>query len=114
MLVLTRKKNQGLTISHPAGDVRVVVVEIRGDREHVRLGFEADKSITIVRDDARVKIHTVSAALADGTLSDCGEATDLADNQTSTIPAASLHPEYQGCGRAYTRLEDAVAKEFHP
>lgn len=46
MLVLTRKKRESILISGPA---RLVVVEIRGDK--VRLGFEAEQRVTIVREE---------------------------------------------------------------
>jgi carbon storage regulator len=49
MLVLSRKKNEGITIQHPSGDIHLVVVEIRG--ESVRLGIEADKSVFVHRDE---------------------------------------------------------------
>ena len=55
MLVLSRLKNQGVTISHPLGNVHVVVVEIRGDK--VRLGFEADKEIAVHRDEVAKAIE---------------------------------------------------------
>ena len=46
MLVLSRRKNEGIVFDGPG---RVVIVEIRGDK--VRLGFEADKSVTVHRDE---------------------------------------------------------------
>jgi carbon storage regulator len=56
MLILSRKKNEGLTIT-PSGlsSIRVVVVEIKGDK--VRLGFDASRDVQIVRDDAIQKEH---------------------------------------------------------
>lgn len=44
MLVLSRKKNEEVVI---AGNIRVVIVEIRGDK--VRLGIEAPKDIDVHR-----------------------------------------------------------------
>jgi carbon storage regulator len=52
MLVLSRKKGEGIVFSGPG---RVVVVEIRGDK--VRLGFEADASVTIHRDEVAEAIQ---------------------------------------------------------
>lgn len=46
MLVLTRKKNETVMIGD---DIRVVVVEIRGDK--VRLGFEAPPEVPVHRQE---------------------------------------------------------------
>jgi carbon storage regulator CsrA len=46
MLVLSRKVNEGVVFSGPG---RVVIAEICGNR--VRLGFVADKSVQILRDE---------------------------------------------------------------
>lgn len=46
MLVLSRKKNEGIRIND---DIEVVVVEIRGDK--VRLGVEAPKNIPVHRQE---------------------------------------------------------------
>jgi carbon storage regulator len=46
MLVLSRKVNEGIVFNGPG---RVVVIEIRGDK--VRLGFQADPSTTVNRDE---------------------------------------------------------------
>lgn len=46
MLVLSRKKNQGIRIGD---DVRIVVVEVRGDK--VRFGVEAPKDVQVHRDE---------------------------------------------------------------
>lgn len=44
ILVLSRKKDEKIIIN---GNIVITVVEIRGDK--ARLGFEADKSVTIDR-----------------------------------------------------------------
>ena len=44
MLVLSRKKNDGIVIND---DITIVVVEIRGDK--VRLGVEAPKEVPVHR-----------------------------------------------------------------
>jgi carbon storage regulator len=46
MLVLSRKKNQTIVI---AGNIRIHVVEIRGDK--VRLGIEAPEGVAIHRQE---------------------------------------------------------------
>ena len=46
MLVLSRMKNETIVIN---GNIRVTVVEVRGDK--VRLGLEADREINIVREE---------------------------------------------------------------
>jgi len=51
MLVLSRRLNEGIVFSGPG---RVIVVEIRPDK--VRLGFEADPSVEIHRDEVAASI----------------------------------------------------------
>lgn len=46
MLILSRKKNESIVISD---NITLKVLEIRGDR--VALGFEADRSIPILREE---------------------------------------------------------------
>ena len=46
MLVLGRKRNEGILITGPA---RIVVVDIH--EKMVRLGFQADRSVSILRDE---------------------------------------------------------------
>ena len=51
MLVLVRKKNEGVHV----GDFgRVVVIEIRGDK--VRLGFQFDQAVPVHRDEVKAAI----------------------------------------------------------
>lgn len=52
MLILGRKLDE--TIMIDGGRIVVRVVEIRGDR--VRLGFTADESITIHREEIQAKV----------------------------------------------------------
>jgi carbon storage regulator len=52
MLVLSRKKNEGIVFDGPG---KMVVVEIRGDK--VRLGFEADRSVNIHREEVALAIQ---------------------------------------------------------
>jgi carbon storage regulator len=51
MLVLSRKKNESIMIGD---DVRVSIVEIRGDK--VRLGIEAPAAISVHRHEVYVAI----------------------------------------------------------
>jgi len=50
MLVLTRKVNEAIII---AGDIRVVVAEVRG--EAVRLGVEAPREVRIDREEIHLR-----------------------------------------------------------
>lgn len=52
MLVLSRKVNEAVVIGD---DVRVTVVEIRGDK--VRLGFEAPNDVTVHRQEVWMAIQ---------------------------------------------------------
>jgi len=56
MLILSRRVDQGVVFDGPG---RVVVVEIRNDK--VRLGFVADKSVAIHRDEVAERIAAQSA-----------------------------------------------------
>jgi carbon storage regulator len=49
MLVLSRKKNEGIIIKGKEGDVRILVVEV--DKGKVRLGIEAPKGYAIIREE---------------------------------------------------------------
>lgn len=51
MLVLSRKKNEGIMI---ADNIEIVVVEIRGDK--VRLGIEAPREISVHRNEVYEEI----------------------------------------------------------
>ena len=55
MLVLTRKANQGITIDHPLGPIHLIVVEIK-NRQYVRIGIQADRRITVHRDEVLAQI----------------------------------------------------------
>lgn len=50
MLVLSRHRDEGITIRTPEGrEIHVVVADVRGDK--ARLGIEADPDVTIDRDE---------------------------------------------------------------
>ena len=54
MLVLSRKKNEAI---HIDDQIRIVVVEIRGDK--VRLGIDAPDDVTVHRGEVYNAIHKV-------------------------------------------------------
>jgi len=49
MLVLSRKRNEGIVIKGDSGDIRIVVFEI--DKGKIRLGIDAPKGYSIVREE---------------------------------------------------------------
>jgi carbon storage regulator CsrA len=49
MLVLSRKKNQGILIRGREGDIRVVVID--AERGKLRLGIKAPGGYTIIREE---------------------------------------------------------------
>jgi carbon storage regulator len=51
MLVLTRKNGEKIVIG---GDIEITVVEIRGN--HVRLGIEAPKEVSVLREELVVEL----------------------------------------------------------
>ena len=51
MLVLSRKKNEWTELQTSDGPVRVVVIDVRGDK--VRLGWEAPPAVKILRDEVK-------------------------------------------------------------
>lgn len=58
MLVLSRQEDETVIISVPPSDrwqrIEVKIVDVRGDK--VRLGFEADESVTIHREEVMAAI----------------------------------------------------------
>ncbi len=67
MLVLTRKKNQSITLG---SDIKVTVLEIGED--FVKVGIDAPKDITILRGELylEVKNENTTAAVNDNTTVD--------------------------------------------
>jgi carbon storage regulator len=59
MLVLSRKKYESIVIND---DIRIVVVEIRGDK--VRLGIEAPTEVSVHRREVYDAIHRDEAQAA--------------------------------------------------
>ncbi len=55
MLVLSRKKNEGILIKGRDGDIRILAIEI--DKGKIRLGIEAPKGYTIVREELIYEIE---------------------------------------------------------
>ncbi len=62
MLVLSRRQNQSIVIGT---DIVVRVIEIRGD--HVRLGIEAPRNITVHREEVAREIAAANLAAAANT-----------------------------------------------
>ena len=59
MLVLSRRESQSIVIGN---DIVVTVIEIRGD--HVRLGIEAPRSITVHRQEVAAAIEAANKEAA--------------------------------------------------
>lgn len=57
MLVLSRKRNEGIHINN---DIRIVVVDIRGDK--VRLGVDAPTDVAVHRDEVYEAIQREQGA----------------------------------------------------
>ena len=53
MLVLSRKRNEGIVINN--GEIVVMVVEIRGDK--VKLGIEAPREMPVHRSEVQAAIN---------------------------------------------------------
>lgn len=53
MLVLSRQRDEAVIIN---GNIKVVVVDIRGDK--VRLGFEAPKEMRVHREEIEARIQS--------------------------------------------------------
>ena len=58
MLVLSRKRNEGIIIKGKDGDIRIVVIEI--DKGKIRLGIEAPKGCAVVRQELLLEIEGVN------------------------------------------------------
>jgi carbon storage regulator len=65
MLVLARKKNEGIVIKGKDGDVRIVLMQI--ERGKIRIGIDAPKGYTIVREELLQEIAGANkqSAIAD-------------------------------------------------
>lgn len=57
MLVLSRREGQSIMIGN---DIVITVVEIRG--EHVRIGIDAPRSITVHREEVAAEIRAANKA----------------------------------------------------
>ena len=57
MLVLSRRANQSIVIG---SNIVVTVIEIRGD--HVRLGIDAPREVTVHRDEVAAEIRAANRA----------------------------------------------------
>ena len=103
MLILSRKKDQLVTIDVPPSDesqqVKVMVTEIKGDK--VRLGFEADESITILRKEIKKKHKREKQNMNDNS-------NIWPDIERIIIQYVFDHP---GC--KYEEIEDAILSAFY-
>ncbi len=65
MLVLSRKKDEGLIIKTAEGDVRIVVLE--AEKGRVRIGIQAPRGLTVLREELLREIEDANrrAALKD-------------------------------------------------
>jgi carbon storage regulator CsrA len=65
MLVLSRKKNEGIIIKGKDGDIRIIAIEI--DKGKIRLGIEAPKGYSIIREELLYEIEGANklSALSD-------------------------------------------------
>ena len=55
MLVLSRKKNESVTVQTPEGTVTVTILEIR--RNSVRVGIEAPEKVSVHRGEIHAKLQ---------------------------------------------------------
>jgi carbon storage regulator len=66
MLVLSRKKNEGIVIKGGDGDIRIVVIEV--DKGKIRVGIEAPRGYTIIREELLFEIAGANKQSAIGDL----------------------------------------------
>ena len=65
MLVLTRRLNESIII---AGEITVTILEIRGD--HVRVGIDAPRSVTVHREEVHAELVKANRAAASAATTD--------------------------------------------
>lgn len=68
MLVLSRRSNESIVI---AGNVTVTVLEIRGD--HVRIGIDAPREITVHREEIHAELTKANRQAATTATVDLGK-----------------------------------------
>jgi carbon storage regulator len=66
MLVISRKKGEAILFKSKEGDVRIVLIEV--ERGRVRLGIEAPKGYSIIREELLLEIEGANRMSALGTL----------------------------------------------
>ena len=84
MLVLARKENEEIVIG--AGLIRVVVIEIRGDK--VRLGVDAPRELGVHRKEVQEAINAVKQ----GRIAETRDELDHRENQHPEIPEIPESP----------------------
>ncbi|HOJ42972.1 MAG TPA: carbon storage regulator [Syntrophorhabdaceae bacterium] len=55
MLVLSRKKNEGIIIKGKDGDIRIFLID--AEKGRIRIGIEAPKGYTIIREELLTEIE---------------------------------------------------------
>lgn len=65
MLVLSRRTNESIIVN---GNITITVLEIRGD--HIRLGIDAPREITIHREEIHAELAKANKAAADSSGAD--------------------------------------------
>jgi carbon storage regulator len=116
MLVLSRKRDEGVTVTGPC---RVTVVEILGEK--VRLGFDAPADTIIHRNEVWAAIERENAGAEEvrqrnsngEPLSAIEADLDYRDNQprtTSVIPAACVAPEHRQSRSPLVECQENVAE----
>ncbi len=66
MLVLSRKKNEGIIIKGRDGDIRIVLIEV--DKGKIRLGIEAPKGCAIIREELFCEVEGANKLSALGNM----------------------------------------------
>ena len=61
MLVLTRKRNQSIVIGHGSLGNLVTIKLLEITKNHARIGFVADQSVPIVREELLLELPTQKA-----------------------------------------------------
>lgn len=74
MLVLTRKPNQSVVIGL-AGGVTITLLEL--NKHFARIGFQADRSVSIMREELLVKLPTQEADDTHEAVSDAHSSTQV-------------------------------------
>lgn len=83
MLILTRRVGEKIVIGHPAGDIVVTVLGVRGG--NVRIGIKAPKDVQVHREEIYKRIVA-------------GNLEKLAEIESRTLAARALEDILRGKG----------------